>query len=302
MKGGNNWFHGAVELVDATDPTSIQPQYLLTDDAKRREIQDFCASLPIAIEATGIRIVHACWDSEAIEVLRDNTESVLKVYQDYETKYHNWFETERQKDSTLKHYKTIKEVKRALKPPKSDGTKTIAALNIHPLYIDSNDKEQNGNPIKKLTSGPESALEKDEKPYMASKKLRYFKRDRWWETYEEDPLVIIGHYWRRARPKPFVEFHDLTSEEEQHIPSVFPNEIKKNTYMNLLGPRQNVMCVDYAVGKRFLERHHKLESNSTGAMLGALRCDIHLDEQIIDAKLFLSDGQHFPNVKIPLAK
>ena len=302
MKGGNNWFHGAIELVDAKDPTSIQPQYLLTDDDKRLEIQQFCASLPIAIEATGIRIVHACWDSVAIESLRHKKESLLDVYQDYEKQYDEWFERERQKDPILQQYKTTKEVKENIKPPKSDGSITMAALNIHPLYIASNDKEQNGNPIKKLTSGPESALSLDIHPYMASKKLRYFKRDRWWENYTEDPLVIIGHYWRRAYPKSTVAYHDLTSEEDRNIPSVFPDELEQSTYHKMLGPRQNVMCVDYAVGKRFLERHHGLEPNSTGAMLGALRCDVHLDERIIDTKLFLSDGRNFPNVKIPLAK
>lgn len=302
MKGGNNWFHGAIELVDAQDPTSIQPQYLLTDDEQRIEIQDFCASLPIAIEAPGIRIIHACWDSETIEKIRHDTRPLMTVYQDYEKQYTEWFHRERLKYPELKDCKTTTEIKNSIKPPKSDGSQTIKQLNIHPLYQESNDREQNGNPIKKLTSGPESALHPDEHPYMASKKLRYFKRDPWWDTYTEDPLVIIGHYWRRARPKPFVEFQDLTSEEEQNIPAIFPNEIEGNTYHQMLGCRNNVMCVDYAVGKRFLERHHGLASNSTGAMLGALRCDIHLDEHIIDTKLFLSDGRCFPNVKIPLAK
>lgn len=304
MKGGNNWFHGAVELVDATDPTSIQPQHILTDDAKRREIQEFCASLPIAIEAVGIRIVHACWDSEAIKMLRKETDSLLATYQTYEEDYKSWLMTQKENYPSLTG-NTFKEIEQEVKI-QSDGTQTMAELEeyfpLYQLYIDSNDKEQNGNPIKKLTSGPESALENLEVPYRASKKLRYFKRDPWWDTYEEDPLVIIGHYWRRARPKSYVDFHELTPEEEHHIPPVFPNEIKNDTYMNLLGPRQNVMCVDYAVGKRFLERHHGLESNSTGAMLGALRCDIHLNEKIIDTKLFLSDGQNFPNIKIPLAK
>ena len=145
-------------------------------------------------------------------------------------------ERERQKDPILQQYKTTKEVKDNIKPPKSDGNTTMAALNLHPLYIASNDKEQNGNPIKKLTSGPESALSLDIHPYMASKKLRYFKRDRWWENYTEDPLVIIGHYWRRAYPKSTVAYHDLTSEEDRNIPSVFPDELEQSTYQKCLDP------------------------------------------------------------------
>ena len=228
MKGGNNWFHGAIELVDAKDPTSIQPQYLLTDDDKRIEIQQFCASLPIAIEATGIRIVHACWDSEAIESLRHKKESLLDVYQDYEKQYEEWFERERQKDPILQQYKTTKEVKDNIKPPKSDGNITMAALNI------GNDKEQNGNPIKKLTSGPESALLPDIHPYMASKNCLLQTRSLVGKLHRRS----TGHHWSLLEtciPKSTVTYHDLTSEEDRNT-SVFPDELEKVLITKCLDP------------------------------------------------------------------
>ena len=292
VKGGNNWFHGAVELVIPDDPTSIQPQYLLTSDSERLEIQQFCAALPLAIEAPGIRIVHACWHTESIEAIRNDKRPILTVYQEYEEQYKAWFKKEQDKYEDLRGL-SYKDAKRAIKPPSEDAAnQTIEQLNVHPLYIASNDKEQNQNPIKRLTSGSESPLSKFETPYRASKKLRYFKRDPWWKSYEESNIVVIGHYWRKTLPNKISKFEDLTPEEERHIPPVFPNERELGTSHQMLGPMKNVMCVDYAVGKRFWERHHGKVAGSSGALLGALRYDFDRSSGVIQKSLFLNDGQH----------
>ena len=83
MKGGNNWYHGAIELVEKTDPNSIQPQYLLTDNDRRKEIQDFLYTLPLALEGDGIRIAHACWHQPSIQQLRNLSDNALNAYTQY---------------------------------------------------------------------------------------------------------------------------------------------------------------------------------------------------------------------------
>jgi len=61
----------------------------------------------------------------------------------------------------------------------------------------------------------------------------------WWDYYEDDIPVVIGHYWRNFN----------TTEKKtgffKHIDS-----------LQWFGLKQNVFCVDYSVGKRYLDRQH----------------------------------------------
>ena len=52
------------------------------------------------------------------------------------------------------------------------------------------------NPLKVLTSGVER---KGTVPFYSSGKWRFAHRVPWWDEYDDDKPVVIGHYWRRYR-------------------------------------------------------------------------------------------------------
>jgi hypothetical protein len=92
---------------------------------------------------------------------------------------------------------------------------------------------QNENPVKLLTSGPE---EKAPEPFLAMGKLRHERRAAWWHGYS-GPLCVFGHYWRIT------------------LPDEIDNErLFTNVPVNATLGRGDAMCIDYSVGKRFMER------------------------------------------------
>ena len=276
VKPGNEWFHGLIELVNKDDPTSIQPQFLLRSQEEREELQNFLRPLPLIIEAPGIRIVHSCWNDKAIQILKDETRSPEVVHDHYEG---------------LCHQKIGLKVREHLTGHPEDNPENLGIRDwlatrdrSHHLRIFAELTLQNDNPIKVVTSGLEKPLETNQAPYMAGKKVRYVQRDRWWTTYEDDEIVLCGHYWRTAPHPDFTT--SLSFEDKRGIPPTFlPNEGP----FDWLGPKKNVMCIDYSVGKRFLERHHDATTGSTGAFLAALRYT--RNSKGISTQLIFDDGR-----------
>ena len=74
-KYDNNWFYGREFLFEG----AVVPQKMLHDDQARNQIKDFFRSLPLALERPGLRVVHACWNKEAIELARQATD-VVELY------------------------------------------------------------------------------------------------------------------------------------------------------------------------------------------------------------------------------
>jgi hypothetical protein len=92
---------------------------------------------------------------------------------------------------------------------------------------------QNLNPVKMLTSGPELW---SEIPFFVNGKARHEGRLRWWNDYRDDAWCIFGHYWRVA----------LDGEGGEHLfEGCEPQELN--------GPG-SAYCLDFSVGKRYLER------------------------------------------------
>jgi hypothetical protein len=151
-KHDNHWFFGREFALDGGDePTAAE----LADEKIQREVKRFFESLPIALERDDLRVVHACWDAEMIEIARRATDAVA---------LHNAY------DSQIKD-----DLKRR---PKLDET-------------DKNLSIQNRNPVKVLTSGKErrAAI-----PFWASGKLRHEERVPWWEDHHDEPFCVFGHY------------------------------------------------------------------------------------------------------------
>jgi hypothetical protein len=124
---------------------------------------------------------------------------------------------------------------------------------------------QNRNPVKVLTSGPE---EMAPAPFVTMGKLRHERRVAWWPTYT-GPLCVFGHYWRTFLPG------------EIDTDLLFVGVAK-----NALLPGGQAMCIDYSVGKRFIERLQQPATDTFRTQLAALR----LPERV----LVFDDGECLP--------
>src|SRR5262249_45837980 len=133
----------------------------------REEVMGFFASLPLALERDDVRVVHACWDGAAVDALRGR-EGVVAVFREFQDRIRRQAEQE-----------GLDEVRAKL-------------------------AQQNGNPVKLLTSGPE---ERAPAPWLLHGEERWERRVRWWEAYTDPVLCVFGHYWRVALPGEADEEH-----------------------------------------------------------------------------------------------
>ncbi len=125
QREGNDWF------------------FALDADARSR-VQAFFQSLPLALERPGLRVVHACWQDDMIELARHSSD-VVALYK--------------------QHARLIEEAN-AAGPTLDDVGKRLKAQNL--------------NPVKLLTSGPERRAST---PSLKGGRLRYEERADWcWTT------------------------------------------------------------------------------------------------------------------------
>lgn len=67
-KHGNHWFFGETEVIRKDkEATSFQ---VLADENFQREVKEFFLSLPMALERDDVVVVHAAWDEESAEKMR----------------------------------------------------------------------------------------------------------------------------------------------------------------------------------------------------------------------------------------
>lgn len=244
-KEGNGWFFGHDDAYPWRHDGHVEhrpfPSVEVMDPVERQELAGFLASLPLALERPDLRVVHACWDAAALGQL-PVTGDVAPLAEDFQDALRRGLhdgghlrlaERERQRFRDLRDPETRPDV----------HLPGMLALSL---------AEQAGNPIKVLTSGTEEAIDIANTFYVGGK-WRVVQRSRWWERYTDDAAVVVGHYWRR-RGEPDPGKHDLWD-------SVPP--------AGWAGPRGNVFCVDYSVGRRFLERWQGRRSFAGG--LCALR-------------------------------
>ena len=88
-----------------------------------------------------------------------------------------------------------------------------------------------------LTSGLEQLIEPGSHFFVGGR-WRFVARAPWWEAYDEDAAVVVGHYWRRR---------------EAPVPGKV-DVFRAESPWHWAGPRGTVFCVDYSVGRRFIQR------------------------------------------------
>lgn len=174
-KHDNNWFFGEEHTEDGI----IVPQ-ALADESIRQRVLKFFGTLPIALERNDLRVVHACWHDDMIDIARESGDVVVLYDQ---------------------HHELI------------EGSFPDLDLDD----IDRDLEHQNKNPVKLLSSGPEV---RTDAPIHSAGKIRHERRVQWWNDYR-GPFCVFGHY------------------------SILDGLPRGN---------DSTFCVDYGVGKRWMER------------------------------------------------
>lgn len=226
-KDGSGWFFDARVKLD----NEKYAPYQRPDTAARKRIVAFLSKLPIGLERADLRVIHAAWQDEQIEVARTlPIGSVRQHYDEWElAAQHEAAETELEQLMTSELEKWehgLENMHR--KPP---------FLHAHAEF-ESN--KQMKNPLKVLTSGVER---KGTVPFYASGKWRFVERVQWWDEYADSIPVVVGHYWRR-----------LNKIDRSTVGKGDADLFENTPPLAWHGKHRNVFCVDFSVGGRWTER------------------------------------------------
>jgi len=207
--------------------------------------RDFVAGLPLALERDDLRLVHACWQTAAVDALRSDHRPVADIYLDYEQSI---------EDALLREGLLDRE-----SAEKRDHAQALATAEgvppLLPAMAETSLRRNLDHPIKVLTYGPERIADQ---PYFVMERWRMCQRQRWWNDYADAVPVVFGHYWRQLQPFSLPRL-------APRMPSVF-DAMEPNQW---LGPRGLAFCTDFSVGARFVERKAGVRTFETH--LAALR-------------------------------
>lgn len=232
----------------------------------KETIYKFLKNLPIALERADLRVVHAAWIPQAIEEVRQvPLGKVIGQYLELEKGINEYIET----SGLLKAYR---QEEQQWKEQLEDPTQTLPFLDVTSQY---NMAHQMMNPLRMLTSGLE---QKCSEGFYAGGKWRFVERCTWWNDYQEDVPVVIGHFWRKMHN----EAVEKTTEN---------NVFEGVAPLEWHGNKNNVFCVDYSVGGRFIERNKDGVEPGENTVLAALRWP--------ENELVLEDGQVLQTVIKP---
>jgi len=219
---GNGWW---------VTPEQPLPHTEKVNSDQKPRFRRFLEGLPLVLERDDLRVVHACWQHEAIaELRRSGTRPVLDVYHDFidgmRARWRSSGLADAYRDEWREYGDRLRDPQ--CPPPMLDAMARMDA------------DHQMANPVALLTSGAEQPAEA---PLWAGGKWRMVERVKWWERYTDATPVVCGHYWRR---------YSAVSKEmmDSYGPDLFAG-IEPHQWM---GARNNVYCVDFSVGGRYLER------------------------------------------------
>ncbi len=230
-KEGNGWFHGDDDDGFQWRDREGRGHHLVFDSAvvepeEAAEVEAFLNTLPLVLERNDLRVVHACWHAPSLAALPASGPAgeLANAAEDR-------VDDELRGEGILAAAADERAPWAQLKDPGARPDRHLPAEQAR------NARQQNDNPIRVLTSGLEEPVPRG-KHFFAGGRWRFVRRSAWWKRYDDDAAVVIGHYWRRRReplPGKFDTFH-------------------AETPWHWTGPTGKVFCVDYSVGRRFLER------------------------------------------------
>jgi hypothetical protein len=207
----DSWFDGQTQVPFASRGASAD---------ERRRITAFLKTRPVALESPELRIVHAAWSRTAIDEARQAAD-----LQDFMVRG----PTPEAHDADLRGA-----------PTRGDLSNPRVQVSFHAGVAAKQQAEQNSQPIKVLTSGPERPIAAGTTPRWLSGKWRLLERDPWWQHDGEDRPVVFGHFWRR---RPGAQVEGKADVFDGIAPDAW------------FGDRGQAFCVDYSVGYRVKARH-----------------------------------------------
>jgi hypothetical protein len=224
-KQGNAWWV-------APDSSTGHPARAI-DPAAKAGVQKFIGDLPLALERNDLRVVHACWNAQAIAELRSRSENDTSIVdldaQFIENMHRQWHGSE----LSNAYADEWRRFGARLSDPGWEPIFLAARAQLDSLY-------QTANPVAVLTSGEEAPTGR---PFWAGGKWRMVDRVKWWERYTDRVPVIVGHYWRRY------------SDAKLHLADKFgPDLFEGIEPHHWMGARNNVYCIDFSVGARASQR------------------------------------------------
>lgn len=246
-KEGNGWARGdAGDHYQQKTPDGYRHLAFDSRMATAEQAADalaFFATLPLALERADLRVVHACWHPAALRSLPEEADLAALSRSESrriadELEASGLLAREREERGAFAQLKRLD-----VRPDRPLPAHTAAAS-----------RRQSDHPIKVLTSGLEVPVPFSD-IFFVGGKWRFVRRDSWWQRYDEPPAVVVGHYWRRR--------------DGARVPGK-PDAWDTPRWTDWTGPRGNVFCVDYSVGRRFVERGAGRSTDFHGG-LAALR-------------------------------
>jgi hypothetical protein len=155
-KVGNGWFFNETEALDRSNIPVVQ-QGLLDAPSRTRALA-FFRELPIVLERPDLRLVHACWHSDHLLRIRNESDALTLCRQ-----YAEGIDRDLDREGV--------------------GDPRLRKL-----------ARQNRNPVKTLTSG----LEERRTSVEIGPRHHWEARVPWWLHYRDPVMVVFGHYWRQA--------------------------------------------------------------------------------------------------------
>lgn len=150
-KHDNRWFFGEEWNLD---PSGEPHPARMADTGIQRRVLGFFKSLPLALERDGLRVVHACWDDDVVNLAR-RADDAVALYKQHAAIISDWHD-------------------------RSNLDENIREL-----------ERQNLNPVKVLSSGKERHTDNT---FEAGGKPRNTERVKWWEDYSDPEICVFGHY------------------------------------------------------------------------------------------------------------
>ncbi len=228
-KHGNHWYYGD---ADPKHEAEFGP-CRLASSSEAADMASFLKTLPLALEHSALRVVHAAWDARSIDACRRWSGDVGSAFETFEAEARSdeWHRLKSARDEEKSLHAAV------LKDPGWAAPRPLEALAAYDEYA------QVSNPVRVLTSGIERPTAT---PFFAGGQWRFVERVRWWRDYGEPPRVVFGHYWRWWDPA----VQKALSKGE---PYLFADEPPAGWHRNQAGA-EVAFCADYSAGVRYRER------------------------------------------------
>lgn len=243
IKDGSGWFFDERHDRDL----KYYAPFRRTPAEERAALASFLARLPIALYRDDIRIVHAAWTPSAIEAIRSIPAGGIVEH------FQAWNREAQSLAVARGLYDRYLDEKTRWAQELEDEQASLPFLHAIAEYEAT---QQMVNPLKVLTSGVE---QKASLAFFSGNRWRFSDRTTWWNDYQDEVPVVVGHYWRLF-DVPADMVIPRYSELFQGVPSTAWH-----------GARRNVFCVDFSVGARWRDRRAGRPISESRYRLAALQ-------------------------------